>query len=180
MNKHHSKVLWITRTGVLIALLIALQWATGFLGNQLITGSCVNTVLAVTAMFAGLWSGVVVAIVSPFFAFLLNVGPKLIQVIPFIALGNLVYVLCLSLLLGKGNQSILIQTVGLAAASAGKLAALYFGVVRLLIPLMGESIPAKQAAALSAMFSWPQLVTALIGGAIALLIVPALKKAIKR
>lgn len=180
MNNHHSKVLWITRTGVLTALLIALQWATGFLENQLITGSCVNAVLAVAAMFAGLWSGAAVAILSPFFAFLLNVGPKLIQVIPFIALGNLVYVLCLSLLLGKGNQSVLIRAVALVAAAAGKLAVLYFGVVKLLIPLMGESVPSKQAAALSAMFSWPQLVTALIGGTIALLIVPVLKKAIKR
>lgn len=180
MANHHSKVLWITRTGVLIALLIALQWATGFLGNQLITGSCVNAVLAVAALFAGLWSGVVVAIVSPFFAFLLNVGPKLIQVIPFIALGNLVYVLCLSLLLGKGNPGIPVQAGGLAAAAMAKLAALYLGVVKLLIPLMGQSLPEKQAAALSAMFSWPQLVTALIGGVIALLVVPALKKAVRQ
>ena len=34
--------------------------------------------------------------------------------------------------------------------------------------------------ALPATFSWPQLFTALIGGAIALLIVPVLKKALHR
>ena len=34
--------------------------------------------------------------------------------------------------------------------------------------------------ALPATFSWPQLITALIGGAVALLIVPVLRKALKK
>ena len=34
--------------------------------------------------------------------------------------------------------------------------------------------------ALPATFSWPQLITALIGGAVALVIAPVLKKALKR
>lgn len=41
MNK---KTLWITETAVMIALLVALQWATKPLG-QFVTGSCVNLVL---------------------------------------------------------------------------------------------------------------------------------------
>ena len=36
------------------------------------------------------------------------------------------------------------------------------------------------AVTMSAMFSWPQLITALIGGGLALVIVPALKKALRR
>lgn len=71
MNK---KTLWITETAVMIALLVALQWATKPLG-QFVTGSCVNLVLGVSVLVGGLWCGLTVALVSPFFAFLLGIGP---------------------------------------------------------------------------------------------------------
>lgn len=165
----------VTRTAILIALLVALQYATGSLG-QFVTGSCVNLVLAVAALFVGLWSGVAVAVVSPFFAFLLGVGPKLIAIVPFIALGNLVYVLLLALL-GKRFEKLPQSLVTVAAAAACKFLTLYLVVVRLVLPTLG--LPEKQVQVMSVMFSWPQLVTALIGGVLALLIVPALKKALK-
>lgn len=180
MNKNHAKVLWITRTAVFIALLIALQWATGPLGNQIITGSCVNAVLAIAALLGGVWSAVVVAAVSPFFAFLLKIGPQLIQVIPFIALGNLVYVLLIAGIAHLGKKSVVAGAIGVVVGAAAKLAALYGGIVKLLVPAMGEAIPAKQAAMFATMFSWPQLITALIGGAVALVIFVPLKKAIKQ
>ena len=44
-----NKVLWITRTAVMMALLVTLQWATSGLG-QFVTGSCVNAVLAITVL----------------------------------------------------------------------------------------------------------------------------------
>ena len=72
MRNTHSRVRWITRTGVLTALVIALQWATAgtqAFAGQYITGSCVNCILAVSALFGGLWSGVVVAVLSPFLHF---------------------------------------------------------------------------------------------------------------
>ena len=81
-----NKILWITRTAVMMALLVTLQWATSGL-SQFVTGSCVNAVLAVATLTAGLWSGVAVALLSPFCAFLLGIGPKLIQMVPAIALG---------------------------------------------------------------------------------------------
>ena len=46
------KTRWIVRTGVLLALLITLQALTKPLG-QLVTGSCVNALLAVAALFGG-------------------------------------------------------------------------------------------------------------------------------
>ena len=60
MNK---KTLWITETAVMIALLVALQWATKPLG-QFVTGSCVNLVLGVSALVGGLWCGLTVALVK--------------------------------------------------------------------------------------------------------------------
>ncbi len=166
----------LARTAVLIAVLVSLQYATASLG-QFVTGSCVNLVLAVSALFLGLWEGgFIVAAVSPILAFALGVGPKLSNLIPFIILGNLVYVAVLALLykkLGKLPQSL----AAVAAAAACKFLTLYFGVVKLALPAFG--LPEKQAAAMSAMFSWPQLVTALIGGILAALIVPRLKAAFK-
>ena len=44
-----KKTVWIARTAVCLALLIAIQFLTKSLG-QLVTGSCVNLVLAIAAV----------------------------------------------------------------------------------------------------------------------------------
>ena len=177
--KNREKILWITRTAVLIALLVALQWATSSLG-QFVTGSCVNAVLAVAALYGGLWCGAVVALVSPFCAFLVGVGPALIQIVPFIALGNLAFAIMLHYTMGGKSLSVITQAVCLALSAVAKFVVLYVGVVHVFIPLMGGGLKAPQIATFTTMFSWPQLVTALIGGTVALLILPVLKKALKK
>lgn len=179
MNSMRSRILWLTRTAVLIALLVTLQWSTSGLG-QFVTGSCVNAVLAVAALLSGLWSGVVVAILSPFCAFLLGVGPKLIQIVPAIAVGNLVLVLLVSVLIGAKKAPVWKQAVGVVTASVAKFAVLYLLVVQLIVPALGAALAEKQIAAFTAMFSWPQLVTALIGSAVAVLIAPVIRKAVTR
>jgi hypothetical protein len=45
---------------------------------------------------------------------------------------------------------------------------------------MGDALKAPQIQIFTAMFSWPQMVTALLGGTAALLILPVLRKAIKK
>lgn len=175
-----NKIRKITRTAVLVALLVVLQWATSYtqpFAGQYITGSCVNAVLAVAAVLCGLTGGAVVAVLSPFCAFLLGIGPQLLQIVPAIALGNLVYVVVLSLL--RKRRPLWQQIVWLTSAAAAKFAALYLAVVQVLIPVMGPQLPAKQAATFTVMFSWPQLITALAGGTLALLLLPVLRKAIK-
>ncbi len=168
-------VKFITRTAILIALLVALQFATKSLG-QFVTGSCVNLVLAVAALFVGLWSGVIVAALSPFFAYLLGIGPAIFTIVPCIALGNLVYVLLLAVL-GKLFDKLPMSLLPVLAAAVCKFLTLYLVVVKLALPSLG--LPEQKAAVMSAQFSWPQLVTALIGGVLATLIVPTLKKALK-
>lgn len=161
----------VTRTAILIALLVALQAATRPLGNQFVTGSCVNLVLAVAALLCGPVSGAIVAVVSPFFAYLFGISPQL-WLAPAIACGNLVYVLLLALLSGKidGAKG---GVVSVITAALCKFVVLYIVVVRLLIPL--GNLPAPVAM----QFSWPQLVTALIGGFLALAITPTIKKALR-
>lgn len=178
-NKNlHKKILWITTTAMLLALLITLQWATAgtqAFAGQYITGTCVNAVLAVAALSGGFWCGAVVALASPFCAFLLGIGPKLLPIVPGIAAGNLVLVALLHLLVGK-QKNLLIKGAGAVAASVAKFLTLFLLVNKVIVPWLGDTIPAKQAQTFAVMFSWPQLVTALLGCALALSLLPLLSK----
>ena len=169
-----KRILWITETAVMLALLIVLQWATKPLG-QIVTGSCVNAVLAVSVLLGGLWCGLTVALVSPFCAFLLGIGPQLIAIIPAIALGNAVLVLMLHFVYGKHIWRRVLAWLGAAVAKFGVLYLLVVQLICRVLPLKQPKIDT-----FTAMFSAPQLVTALIGGGVALLIVPVLKKALRR
>lgn len=184
-----KKLLWITETAVMLAVLVSVQAATKALG-QLVTGSCVNAVLAVTVLAAGLSSGITVALISPIFAFLLRIAPNLITVVP-IMLGNVCYVVLLSLLAGSASRLSWRQPVALGAAATAKFLVLYALVVKVICglasgALLGKKIgntvllAPKMLQMLPAMFSWPQLFTALIGGAVALLIAPTLRKALHK
>ena len=179
-----KKIRWITETAIMLALLVCLQALTKPMG-QLVTGSCVNTVLAISALVGGLSSGLVVALISPVLAFLLGIAPQILTV-PAIMVGNSVFVVLLSLLADKSGKKIVKQVIAWIVAAAAKFAALYAIVVLLICGVLSESLLASGALkapmlkALPATFSWPQLFTALIGGAIALAITPVLRKALKK
>ena len=181
MNK---RVRWIARTGVLLAVLIALQAATKPLG-QLVTGSCVNAVLAVTVLVAGLSSGITVAVISPVLAFLLGIAPQVVTV-PAIMVGNTVFVLLLRLITGGQSKPPVRQIAAWLIAAVAKFAVLYVLVVKIICGLASAPLLASgtlkepMLKMLPTMFAWPQLVTALIGGGVALLIVPVLRKALHR
>lgn len=179
-----KKIRWITETAIMLALLVCLQALTKPMG-QLVTGSCVNTVLAISALVGGLSSGLVVALISPVLAFLLGIAPQILTV-PAIMVGNSVFVILLSLLADKSGKKIVKQVIAWIVAAAAKFAALYAIVVLLICGVLSESLLASGALkapmlkALPATFSWPQLFTALIGGAVALAITPVLRKALKK
>jgi len=174
--------LWIARTAVLIALLIVLQFVTKGLG-QFVTGSCVNLVLGIAALAGGLWCGVTVALLSPFFAYLLGVAAMPILLVPGVAVGNIALVVVLNLLAksviqARDGKAIFHRYVSAVAAAVAKFSALWLVVVKFLIPLAG--LPAKKVSLLTVTFTWPQLITALIGGCLAVTIAPVLIKAIKK
>ena len=186
-----KKVQWITRTAMLLAMLICLQWVGSFvpeqLLKQLITGTLVNCVLAVTVLLAGFGSGITVAVISPVCAFLLGIAPNFITVLP-IMLGNTCYVVLLRLLMGKPLWK---QAVSLVSAATVKFAVLYLLVVQLICGVAADGLLGKKLGdivvlappmlkLLPTMFAWPQLVTALVGGGIALLILPILRKAMPK
>ena len=181
MNK---KIRWITETAVMLALLVALQALTKPMG-QLVTGSFVNAVLAVTALVAGLYSGITVALISPVLAYLLGIAPQILTV-PAIMVGNCVFVVFLHLLAGADSRKIGRQIIAWVAAAAAKFAALYAIVVWLICDVLSDKLLAAgtlkppMLKMLPATFGITQLFTALIGGAVALLIVPVLRKALRK
>lgn len=188
-----KKIRWITETAAMLALLICLQWVGSMipdqLTKQLITGTCVNAVLAVTVLLVGMSSGITIAVISPVFAFALGIAPNIITVIP-IMVGNTCFVVLLKLLSGKALWE---KIVALLTAAVGKFGVLYLLVVKLICVVLKQDLLGKklgkytllgpkmvEANMLPLMFSWPQLVTALAGGVLALLIVPTLRKALHK
>lgn len=173
----------------MLALLISLQAVTKPLG-QMVTGTCVNGVLAITVLVAGLYSGITVAFISPVFAFFLGIAPNLVTVLP-IMIANVCYVVLLWLIARKGRRFTWRQPVALVSAAGVKFGVLYLLVVQVICGVASNALLGKKVGdtivlappmlqKLPAMFTWPQLFTALLGGTVALLIVPVLRKALKR
>lgn len=187
----HKSTLWIVRTALMLALLVVAQFAgklipagAAVLGpmsiTQLITGSLVNLILIVTAATIGVWSGITVGVLSSVLALILGIQAQPI-ITPAVALGNVVIVLVMWIfftLAEKNNQKPLglYGILGIVVGAAAKTGFLWLAVPALL-RLIPEMKP-KQAETLTLMFSYPQLVTALIGGLLALLIIPTVKKAL--
>ena len=180
MRNKNKKILFITQTAVMLALLIGAQFATRGFG-QFVTGSLVNLILLTSVFTAGLGSGLTVAAASPFLAFVLGLPYPLPQIVPFIAAGNAVLVTIAWLVrkhMAKGSvKNLVFASAGLIAAGTAKFLVLWIGIVKVLLPMLPE-LPEQRVNIITAAFTWPQLITALIGSALAMAVVPLVKKAL--
>lgn len=177
----NQKIRWITQTAIMLAVLVTLQALTKGMG-QLVTGSCVNGILAISVLFGGVSCGITVGVMSPLLAFLLGIAPQILTV-PGIMLGNTVYVALLHLLAGGTGKKLCQQIGACLMAAIAKFATLYAVVVWLICGVLSETLlkagmmkPAMLKV-LPATFSYLQLITALIGGGVALGLLPVLRKA---
>lgn len=186
MNK---TVKTITKTAICLALLVVLQYVTKLTGIQLITGSVVNLVLILSVYLCGLWGGLVVAATSPFVAFILGITPfPSILIVLAILLGNCAYVTIFHFIFKLGEnksnlKEIIFGGIGIIIGAIVKCILLYLVVNKLLVPFITGSMPSPQAAKVSAAmaisFGITQLFTALIGGAISLVLIKVLPKSLK-
>lgn len=172
MNKNLK---FLTRTALLLAVAIAFQFLGRFMGpwNNFIVGPIVNAVLLIAAEITGVLGGVSISVIAPLVSALTNkaaIAPIVLMFSPFIIAGNIILVLAWHFL-KKWNK---IGAVGVGAV-------LKFGFLFTAISIFTQMVAMKPpvAATLVGLFSWPQLLTAAIGGAIALIILPVLKKALK-
>ena len=177
IDNNRDRILWITRTASFIALLIVSQAATAPLGNQFVTGSIVNFLLIVSVMTCGLTSGFTVSILSHIMAKFFGIGP-LWSLVPFVAAGNIVLVVIWYFI---GNRSAggryMNYAAALVLAALGKFLTLYAGIVKIAVPILLD-LPERQASVISFMFSFPQIITASIGGVMACILLPVLEKTV--
>lgn len=171
-----NKTQVIARIGIMLALTLALQYVSGLVGIQLLTGSVVNMMLILTAMTVGLVGGVCVGLVTPYVGFLLGLSTNVVLT-PFIGISNAIYIALFAILLKvlKGEygdmKSIWQQAVGLIVGAFAKFLFLFYITYNLLLPLVMATVPA----ALAVTFGITQFFTAMIGGVCAIAIGFALK-----
>lgn len=172
---------YITRAAVILALTIALQFgiravvpaAPPFnIVNLFLVGSIVNLGLLLATETTGLWAGIVIALAAPITAWLQAHLPSPMM-IPAVMAGNVILVILFWLATRKGSRQSGMRWLGLAVGGAAKMAFLYY-TIGAIVGTLGK-LPAAAAAFIRFSFSWPQLVTAVIGGILSSLIASRIK-----
>ncbi len=162
----HGKTARLTRMVLLIAIALIVQ----MIGlPQPFTGPLVNLMLALTTLITGTPGGIALGCLTPLIALMRGqLPPLLAPFVPFILAGNALYVLFLGLFCKKGCGLPLRSWrawLGVLLGSTAKFLWL-FAAARLIMPLLlARTLPEP----VIAMLTFPQLITALIGGALALL-----------
>ena len=177
-----KRILWITQTAIFIALLVSAQIFTRPLG-QLVTGSSVNFILVTACLLFGLPSAATVGVVSPVLAYMITGRPFFPVLIPFVMLGNVALVAAVHLIFGKsyvntGRFCYVRAAAAVLTGSALKFLVLWIGIVQIALNFIPDIGP-PQVEAMTLAFSWPQLVTALIGSALAMAVAPYLVRALR-
>jgi len=173
MNK---RTLFIARISIILALTLVIQMA-GF--PQPITGPLVNTMLFITASLFGTLAGVILGSLTPLVALIRGqLPPILAPMVVFIIGGNAILVLTYNVIvkswenfIGKTSAK-MSQLAGILVASVAKFVFLTFA-VRIVLPVIfNVSIGEKFAF----LMTTPQLITAILGGIIAVIILTFLNR----
>jgi hypothetical protein len=152
---------YITRAAIILALTIALQFGIREIipvstVNLFIVGSIVNLGLLLATETTGLWAGIIIALAAPLTASLQGHLP-LAAMIPAVMAGNTILVVVYWLATRKGSRQSWMRWIGLLVGGAAKMAFLFYTIGAIV-----GNLPARTAIMFS--FSWPQFVTAVIGG----------------
>lgn len=178
----------LAQTALLLAICIASQYFKNL--SVYITGPIVNTTIIIAVLAVGLWSGILISIVAPITAFFFT-GSPIMAAIPLmffvVMAGNAI--LAVSVWYFQEKQSFKWRLpAGLVVGSV--LKAIFMGavVVLIILPIFGQNIASKLPkpemlpkvlATAKVTFSITQLITALIGSALAYIIWIPLKKYLK-
>lgn len=177
----------LTTTALLLAICIASQYFKNF--SAYITGTVVNTTIILAVLSAGLAGGILISLISPITAFFFTGSPIMAAIplmFPVIMAGNVILVLFTYFFHKKKKHRSL--ELGLLLGSIAKAAFLGICVIFVILPVFGSSIashlPKPEAlpaviAGARITFSVTQLVTALLGSILAVMIWIPLKKVIK-
>ncbi len=157
--------------GVVLAAALILQSAAGG-GGCLPRGVCADFALTAALYGGGCWCALALACVSPLASFLLGFGPDYFRFVPFLMMGNAVFVSLVHLL---GRRERFLERAGaLGMGGLARLIVLWATLLRLVIPAMGLS--EQEMGRIGIPFAWPQIFTALVGGGLAAALYPALRR----
>ncbi|MCX7709010.1 MAG: ECF transporter S component [Clostridia bacterium] len=166
----NSNIRFITRTALILAVVVAIQMIGRTLPyNNFIVGPLVNACLLIATAMLGLGGGLIISILSPFTSLINNHAPvaaALMMFAPVIAAGNFIFILSYYFV-RKWN--------GIGGVILGAVLKFGFLLAGIRIFLKVVSFP-KFEKALLTLFSVPQLITALVGGALAIAVIKALQK----
>lgn len=174
-----SKTKTITRTALFLALAIIFQNFRYFIGNlpfsTLIIGSLVNLVIIAATGFTGLISGLVVCLATPLVALYQSHLPHPFLA-PVTALGNFTLAFSFYLFIKSKFNQPFNMVLGVIVGALVKWFVMYWLGIKVVLALFIPDIPAQKAAAISASFNTPQIITALIGGGLAIVLIKTLKQ----
>lgn len=164
MFSWHKKTLkpfsirWLTRTAILLALTLAFQML-GF--PQMFTGPMVNAMLLLSNAYVGGIGAVIIGMLTPWIAFVRGIlAPPLAPMIPFIMLGNAIFVIAYLISREKLGKSHISSGAGLILGAFLKFLILSSAVEFIV------SVPPHVAKAMQI----PQLYTAILGGIVAIIV----------
>lgn len=171
-GKSKKSTQFLARTGILLALTIAMQYiCASFIKVQLITGSVVNAFLIIAAGSVGIVGGGIIGLFTPILGFLTGVVGNIVLT-PFIGVANACFVVVYALLIKlfkvdfeKGFKDVKTLLFGVCSYVLGagvKFLFMFFVCLKLLLPL----VLAQIAPPIEVAFGITQLWTALIGGTI--------------
>lgn len=155
----------VTRTGLLLALTLVFQSLRFIIPipvffSTFLIGSLVNACLLVAVETVGIRPALLIVLITPIVAYFQQLLPLPIFIIP-VALGNAIFIGIFSRT-KKWNS-----WLGIGVAASSKMVFMYATFSWLLTLL---AIPAKLAAGLMLVMSWPQFVTGVVGGILASII----------
>lgn len=180
----NPKVRLLCRTALLLALCIASQFLKNL--SVYITGSIVNAILILATLSCGLWSGAAISVIAPLTSWWITGSPimnALPVIVPCVMAGNLILVLAVWLLARRPGKLLSLRMgAGMVLGSVVKFLFMWGVICQVILPILGPTsglkTPALAAAAVN--FSIPQIITALIGSALAFAIYLPLQKYLRR
>lgn len=160
----------LTRTALLLALTLLFQSLRMVIPIPLfisvfIIGTLVNACLLIASQSVGVKSGVAIAVLAPVVAWFQQLLALPIFIIP-VGLGNIIYIMIFQVLIKKG------PVPALSIAAIAKAATLYLS-FKWLFALL--DIPSSITTGIMLVMSWPQIVTAFLGGMMAIVLLKRLK-----
>lgn len=172
----------ITRTGILLALMIVVQIFKNL--SPWITGPLVNAILILGTLGAGIYSGVALSIIAPVTALLIVQQPLMpltgYTLIPVIMLGNLIYVFAVWFATRKNDHADAPLAFGLIIGSVVKWLVMWALVAWVVVPTFAANLKPPMVAALHTTYSVVQIGAAIIGSLLAFLVWIPARKAIHK